>query len=231
MQAPLMPIDPHSEIIVFAYSWVPEMAKGYVRDLRARWALEEAGLGYKTRTLHAGEERPDWFLAEQPFGQVPALIDGDIHLFESGAILLHLAEKSEVLMPKDPQDRASTQSWLLAAFNSVESFVFELFFVNIIFRKEEWAKLRKPSAEDFLRRRLAPIDKALTGKDYLVGPFTVADIAMATVLREANDHLGLADFANLDAYLKRCLARPAFQRALDAQMADFTGPPPAAPAN
>lgn len=226
-----MPIDPNSDITVFAYSWVPDMAKGYVRDLRARWALEEAGLGYRTRTLNAGEERPDWLLAEQPFGQVPALIDGDIHLFESGAILLHLAEKSEVLMPKDPQDRASTQSWVFAAFNSLESFVFELFFVNVIFRKEEWAKLRKPSAEDFLRRRLASVEKALGGKDYLVGAFTVADIAMATVLREANDHLGLTEFPALDAYLKRCLARPAFQRALDAQMADFTAPPPAAPAN
>lgn len=222
-----MPIDPKSDITVFAYSWVPDMAKGWVRDLRPRWALEEAGLGYKTTLLHAGEQRPDWFRAEQPFSQVPALIDGDVHVFESGAILLHLAEKSETLMPRDSQGRASTQSWLLAALNSIEPFVFELFFVNVVFAREEWAKLRRPSAEDFLRRRLAPVEEALGNKDYLVGPFSAADIAMATVLREVNDHIGLDEFPKLDAYLKRCLARPAWKRALDAQMADFTAPAPA----
>ncbi len=226
-----MPIDPNADITVFAYSWVPNTAKGYVRDLRPRWALEEAGLSYRTELIHAGEKRPDTFLREQTLGQVPALTDNAIRIFESGAILLHLAEKSEVLMPKDPQGRASTQSWLLAAFNSVEPFVFELFFVNVIHRKADWAELRRPSAEDMLRRRLTPVDAALSGRDYLAGPFTVADIAMATVLREAKDHLGLADFPALDAYLKRCLARPAFQRALDAQMADFTAPPPTAPAS
>lgn len=217
-----MPIDPQEKITLFAFSWVPEMARGYVRDLRPRWAMEEAGINYQTQTLSAAGERPAWLKAEQPFGQIPAMIDDGVHIFESGAILLHLAEKSDALMPKDPAGRAATQSWIFAALNSLESFFFELFFIDAVYPDEDWAKQRRPGVVDFLRRRLQPISDALGDKDYLTGRFTVADIAMATVLRDISGHMPLAGMPLLEAYLSRCLARPAFQRALDAQMADFT---------
>ena len=221
-----MPIDPNADIELFAFNWVPDMARGFVRDLRPRWAMEEAGIAYRTTLLHAGEPRPASYLERQPFGQVPAFRDGDIHLFESGAILLHLAEKSETLMPRDPAGRAAAQSWFFAALNSVEPFMFELFFIDIVHPDEEWAKLRRPSAEAFMRSRLAPVSTALGEKDYFAGRFTAADIAMTTVLRDIDGHIPMSAFPNLDAYLKRCTSRPAFQRALDAQMADFTGKQP-----
>ncbi|WP_084399296.1 glutathione S-transferase family protein [Henriciella aquimarina] len=221
-----MPLDQSATLELFAFNWVPDMARGMVRDLRPRWAMEEAGLSYRTHLLNAGEARPESYFLKQPFGQVPTLADNGIVVFESGAILLHLAEKSDILMPKTAAGRAATQSWLFAALNSVESFVFELFFINVMYADEEWARLRQPGAEDFMRRRLAPVSGALGDKEYLTGQFTVADIAMATVLRELDRYLPLAEFPNLDAYLKRCLARPAFQRALDAQLADLTAPAP-----
>lgn len=221
-----MPIDPNADITLFAFSWVPELARGYVRDHRARWAMEEAGIGYKTKLVHAAEEKPEWYLAEQPFGQVPALVDGDVHLFESGAILLHLGQKSESLMPTDARGRAATQSWLFSALNSIEQYTLELFFLHVVFAEEEWTKLRIPSAHDFIRRRLGQLSDALGDKDYLIGRFTVADIMMATVLRDVDRQMPLTDLPALDAYLKRCLARPAFQRAIDAQFADFTGKAP-----
>ncbi len=221
-----MPLDPSADIELCAFSWVPDMARGYVRDLRPRWAIEEAGLSYRTRLYNAGDPRPEAYLAEQPFGQVPAMVDGDIHIFETGAILLHLAEKSDILMPKDAAGRASTQSWVFAALNSIEQYTLELFFLHVVFAGEEWAKLRQPSSHDFIRRRLGQLEKALGTRDYLVGPFTVADIVMATVLRDVDRQLPLTGLPGLKAYLERCLARPAFRRALAAQMADFTGEPP-----
>lgn len=222
-----MPIDPSADIELLAFSWVPDMARGYVRDLRPRWAMEEAGLSYRTRRFHAGEARPEELFAEQPFGQVPALIDGNIHLFESGAILLHLAEKSDILMPKDEAGRAATTSWLFAALNSIEQYTLELFFIHVVFASEEWAKLRQPSCHDFILRRLGHLETALGDKAYLVGPFTVADIVMATVLRDVDRQLPLTGLPRLAAYLERCLSRPSFKRALDAQMADFTDTAPA----
>ncbi|WP_084420599.1 glutathione S-transferase family protein [Henriciella litoralis] len=220
-----MPIKPNSDIELFVFDWVPEMARGYVRDLRPRWAMEEAGIAYRTTAVSVGAKGD--YLSLQPFGQVPAMKEGELRIFETGAMLLHLGRKSEILMPTDAQGCASTESWLFAALNSVEPHAFELFFVHVMEADQEWAKLRRPSLHDMVKRRLAPLADALGQKDYFVGPFTVADIAMATVLREINGHIPLTEFPVLDAYLKRCLARPAFKRALDAQYADFTGEAPA----
>lgn len=217
-----MPYDPHASMEITAFNWVPDFARGYVRDLRPRWAMEEAGLAYRTRLMHAGEPRAEAYYTEQPFGQVPVLVDGDLHIFESGAILLHLAEKSDALMPKDAAGRAATQSWLFAALNSVEPFMFELFFAHIVHADQEWAKLRRPSLEAFMRERLKPVSAALGEKEYFTGRFSVADIAMATVLKEIDRYVPMRDFPNLASYLARCTARPAYQHALDAQMADFT---------
>ncbi|WP_300377810.1 glutathione S-transferase family protein [Henriciella sp.] len=221
-----MPLDQHADIEISAFNWVPDFAQGFVRDLRPRWAMEEAGIAYRTTLLHAAEPRSETYIAAQPFGQVPVMTDGDLSIFESGAILLHLAEKSDILMPKDPAGRAATHAWLFAALNSIEPFMFELFFVHIVHADQEWAKLRKPSLEAFVHERLKPVSAALGDKEYFTGRFTIADIAMTTVLREIDRYLGLSGYPNLEAYLKRCMGRPAFQRALEAQMADFTGKAP-----
>lgn len=220
-----MPYDQDADIELFAFDWVPSIAQGYVRDLRVRWALEEAGIAYRPNLISVAD-KPEDYTAHQPFLQVPALVDGGIRVFESGAILLHLGRKSETLMPRDPAGIAATESWLFAALNSIEQYSLELFFIHVVFADQEWARLRQPSCHDFLNRRLTLLSDSLAERDYFAGPFTVADIAMATVLRDIDRHLPLSAFARLDTYLKRCLDRPAFQQALDAQMADFTGKRP-----
>lgn len=219
-------LDPAAPLEITAFDWVPDFARGFVRDLRPRWACEEAGLPYRERLVSA-VSRPEWMYAEQPWGQVPVLHDGELRLFESGAILLHLGEKSEALMPRDPQGRADTQAWLFAALNSVEPMAFELANVTIFAADQEWAKLRKPSLEAFITGRLDRLQTALGDKEWLTGQFTVADIAMATVLREIRNDGMLGGHPQLGSYLDRAIARPAFTRALDAQLAALdTGTPP-----
>ncbi len=228
-----MPINPDATIEVTAFDWVPDFARGFVRDLRPRWACEEIGLDYAEHLISAVNRPADHFLF-QPWGQVPVLNDGGIRLFESGAILLHLAEKDERLMPRDAQGRASTLAWLFAAYNSVEPMLFELGNVDIFSKDEEWAKLRRPGLIDFIRGRLGRLNDAMDDKEYLTGTFTVADIAMATVLREAVEAGLVAEQPRLQAYLDRCTARPAFERALSAQLAAFSddaGPPAGVDAN
>ncbi len=209
-------------ITITALKHVPDFAKGQVRDLRVRWALEEAGLPYNIRLLEAGEQDSPEYRALQPFGQVPLLQDGDFVLFESGAILLHIAAKSEALLPRDPQARDRAVQWLIAALNSVEPSQANFFLADVPFANQEWAKLRRAGAYDFAKHRLNWLSKTLGEKPYLDGDrFTVADLMMATVLRiNAHSDLVSSD-ANLAAYLKRCTDRPAFHRALAAQMDDF----------
>ncbi|HMO75341.1 MAG TPA: glutathione S-transferase family protein [Sphingopyxis sp.] len=222
-----MPVDPQSSIEVTAFDWVPDFARGFVRDLRPRWACEEIGLDYAEHLISA-VDRPAGHFLFQPWGQVPVLNDGGIRLFESGAILLHLAEKHGTLMPRDTQARASTLAWLFAAYNSVEPMFMELGEIDIFSAEEEWAKLRRPGLVEFIRGRLARLSDAMGDNAYLTGAFTVADIAMATVLREGVEAGLIAEQPRLAAYLDRCLARPAFQRALAAQLESFSeeaGPP------
>lgn len=217
--------DPAAPLEITAFEWVPDFAQGFVRDLRPRWACEETGLPYRERLISA-VERPSWYFDEQPWGQVPHLKDGDISLFESGAILLHLGEKSETLMPRDPQGRAGAIAWTFAALNSVEPLAFELANVTIFAKDEEWAKLRRPSLEAFLTKRLDHLQNALGERDWLVGQFTVADIAMSTVLREIRNDGMLGGHPKLEAYVERAIARPAFERALTAQLAPFASHAP-----
>ncbi|MGL3822440.1 glutathione S-transferase family protein [Sphingopyxis sp. R3-92] len=224
-----MPVNPDSKLEVTAFDWVPDFARGHVRDLRPRWACEEIGLDYSEHLISAINRPADHFLF-QPWGQVPVLNDDGVRLFESGAILLHLAEKDARLMPRDAQGRASVLAWIFAAYNSVEPMLFELNNVDIFARDEEWAKLRRPSLIEFIEGRLGRLNDAMGDKDYLVGDFSAADIAMASVLREAVDAGLIAGQPRLQAYLDRCLARPAFQKALAAQLAAFSeeaGPPAA----
>jgi len=220
-----MPIDPQASLTITGFDWVPDFARGYVRDLRPRWACEEIGLPYAERLISA-VKRPQSHYADQPWGQVPVIDDGGIRLFESGAILLHLAQKHTGLLPDEPQQRADALSWLFAAFNSVEPMMFELGQVTLFAAGEPWAELRKPSLMAFIGERLDRLAAALGEREWLAGPFSIADIAMATVLREAGGTDLLDERPVLAAYLARATARPAFERALAAQLAAFSDHPP-----
>ncbi|HEU5017430.1 MAG TPA: glutathione S-transferase family protein [Pseudolabrys sp.] len=209
-------------ITISAFKWVPDLARGQVRDLRVRWALEEAGLPYRTRLLEQGDQdKPDYRVL-QPFGQVPIFEEDGLVLFESGAIVLHIGERSETLLPKEPNARARAVQWLVAALNSVEPFVMNVALIDLFYVNEEWAKLRRPGAVEFVRRRLAGLSRSLGDKPYLDGDqFTAGDLMMAAVLRIFKYTDVVASDERLAAYVERCTARPAFQRALEAQLGDF----------
>ncbi len=214
---------------ITGFDWVPDFAKGFVRDLRPRWACEEIGLPYRMRLLNAAAPRPEPYYAEQPWGQVPVMKDDDgVALFESGAILLHIGEKDERLLPRDPQGRATAIAWLFAAYNSIEPFMMELGTIEIFAADQEWARLRKPSLLEFAGHRLDRLVAALDGKEWLAGRFSVADIAMVSVLRSAESTDLVSSRPVLADYMDRATARPAYQRALHAQIADFKPEPVAA---
>ena len=209
-------------ITISAFKWVPEFARGKVRDLRARWALEEAGLPYRTRLLGQGDNDQPEYRALQPFGQVPILEEDGLVLFESGAIVLHIGERSEALLPKDPAARARATQWLVAALNSIEPFVMNVVIIDLFYANEQWAQLRRPGAVEFVNRRLAALDRSLGDKPFLDGDrFTAGDLMMSTVLRILSNTDIISGHPRLAAYIERCTARPAFQRALNAQLADF----------
>jgi glutathione S-transferase len=210
-----------SNITIIAFKWVPPFAQGLVRDLRVRWALEEAGLPYQQKLLAHGENNSPEHRALQPFGQVPVYQEGDLTLFESGAILMHIAQKTPALMPADAAGRAQVSQWMFAALNSVEPHIANLTTIDLFNPNEEWAKLRRPGAEKFLRGRLDGLVAGLGAREYLTGQFTVADLLMTTVLRNLRHTEILADYPSLEAFKARCEARPAFERALAAQMANF----------
>jgi glutathione S-transferase len=198
-------------ITISAFRWVPEFAYGQVRDLRARWALEEAGIPYKTRLLQQGDQDKPDYRALQPFGQVPILQDGDFTLFESGAIVLYIGERSETLLPKEPVARAHATQWLIAALNSVEPFLMNVAVIDLFYANEEWAKLRRPGAVDFAKRRLVGLSKSLGDKPYLDGDrFTAGDLMMTTVLRILKHTDIVTSDKRLAAYIDRCTARRAF---------------------
>jgi glutathione S-transferase len=215
-----MPMNPNAQIEITAFRWVPEFAQGVVRDLRARWALEEAGLDYRVRLL--GQERPPEYLKEQPFDQVPVLNDGEVRLFESGAIVQYIGEKSETLLPRDTVGKYRAIGWTYAALNSVEPAILNLLLIDVFYKGEEWAKLRRAGAEDFARLKLKRISDWLGDKQWLEGDrFTIGDLMMVTTLRFLRHSDLVAQFPNLDAFVKRGEARPAFQRALQDQLATF----------
>jgi glutathione S-transferase len=206
-------------ITISAFRWVPPFAQGQVRDLRVRWALEEAGLSYQTRLLEQGDQDKPDYRALQPFGQVPMFEEDGRVLFETGAIVLHIGERCEALLPKDSGARARATQWLIAALNSIEPHIMNVAVLDLFYADQEWAKLRRPSAIEFTQRRLGALAKALGDKPYLDGArFTAGDLMMTTVLRIIP---ALVSDQRLMAYVERCTSRGAFQRALDAQMGDF----------
>ncbi|CAN5215333.1 glutathione S-transferase family protein [soil metagenome] len=207
---------------VTAFKWVPPFAQGSVRDIRVRWALEEAGVAYDARLIGFEDQATPEYRALQPFGQVPAYRDGDVAIFESCAIVLHIAGKSEALMPADDAGRAEVTCWLFAASNSIEPWVGQLAGIDLFAADSAWGKERRPEVEAFVRRRLDDLQTALGDKDWFAsGRFSAADIIMTHVLRDLRHTAIVADYPTLDAYLKRAEARPAFQRALAAQLAAF----------
>ena len=209
-------------ITISAFHWVPDFARGQVRDLRVRWALEEAGLPYQTRLLEQGDQDEPDYRAQQPFGQVPIFEEDGFVLFESGAIVLHIGERSEVLLPKDPRARARATQWLIAALNSIEPFIMNVAAIDLFYADEQWAKLRRPGAVEFVQKRLTALSRSLGDKPYLDGDrFTAGDLMMTTVLRILRHTDIVTRDRRLAAYIERCTARPAFQRALDAQIGDF----------
>ena len=221
-----MPLNQNASIEITAYRWVPEFAQGLVRDLRARWALEEAGLDYRVRLLDV-QSKPADYVHEQPFEQVPCFSDGTVRIFESGAIVQYIGEKSEAILPREPEARYRAIQWTYAALNSVEPAVQNRVLLDAFYADQEWAKLRKPSADEFARLKLKRVSDWLGDKLYLEGDgFTIGDLMMITVLR-LGDKAGLLDGTpNLAAYVQRGQHRPAFQRALSDQLAAFAANEP-----
>ena len=206
------------DLILTTFDWVPEMPRGYVRDLRVRWALEEAALAYRVESTPFRDRGPDHF-ARQPFGQAPWLTDGDLSIFESGAILLHLGELSDKLMPTDRRGRSDTKEWLFAALASVEAASQPWSF--FMFSGDTDQTPMRKFFDAFLEARLKHMETVLDGPGWLVGAFSVADILMADVLRLVDRFDGLADYPACKAYVARATARPAFAKAHADQMAHF----------
>ena len=204
-----------------AFKWVPPIAQGLVRDIRVRWALEEAHLSYEEKLLDFGGQSTPEHRAVQPFGQVPVYEEDGLTLFESGSIVMHIGEQSPILLPLEPAARARVRTWMFAALNSVEPHVQALVAIDLFFAKEAWAPLRRPSALAMAQARLNAVAAALTDRDYLERQFSGADVLMATVLRLLRHTTVVSDISVLAAYQARCEARPAFQRALAAQLAAF----------
>jgi glutathione S-transferase len=201
---------------------VPSFAIGYVRDLRVRWALEEAGLPYSLRPVGFEDAATPAYRREQPFSQIPVLQDGGLTLFETGAILLHLGERCPALMPADADARARVTMWMFAALNSVEPYIANLVSLVVFSRGEPWAAGARPAAEATVDKRLRDLDDWLDGREWLADDFSVADILMATVLRLVDNMEMVERYARVTAYRERCMARPAFQKALADQVAHFT---------
>lgn len=202
-----------SGLVIWSYDWVPEGPRGFVRDLRLRWACEEAGFPYEVRTVPFGERDAEHF-ARQPFGQVPFLNDGGLEIFESGAGLLHLARKSDRLMPRDPAGEAETLQWTIAALNSIEMVTVPWWFLNICGDPDN-------GLTGWLGQRLAHVEAVLSGREWLAADrFTVADLLMADVLRVPKVR-AFGDRPATEAYVTRATDRPAFRKAHADQLALF----------
>lgn len=203
-----------AKLTIWTYDWVPEGPRGHVRDIRLRWACEEAGLAYETGSVPFQNRGPDHFV-NQPFGQVPFLQDGDLTIFESGAGLLHLARKSEKLMPRDAKGEAETLEWTIAGLNSIEMVSVPWWFIGLSNPPEN-------PLEAWMHSRLERLNDVLAKREWLAaGQFTVADILMSDALRVPKVLNAATAFTALPPYVARATARPAFKRAHAAQMAHF----------
>jgi glutathione S-transferase len=209
-----------------AFRSLPPFAQGVARDFRVRWALEEAGMPYDVRLIGPEDQASAAYRALQPFGQVPAIETGELELFESGAIVLYIAGKSEALAPSGADGLARTTAWMFAALNSVEPAVQNLVAIDLFYAGERWAAERRPKAAEAVEGRLAALQHWLGGRDYLEDRFTAGDLLMTTVLRLLRHTDIVSGRPILKAYQERCEARPAFRKA----MADHLRPYQAAAA-
>ena len=197
-----------------AFRSLPPFAQGLARDFRVRWALEEAGIPYRERLTEPEDRASAAYRALQPFGQVPAIETDDLKLFESGAIVLHIAERCEALMPEDAKGRERTKAWMFAALNSVEPAVLSVVQVDLFHAGEPWAQARRPALVEALQKRFSALEDWLGRRDYLEDRFTAGDLLMTTVLRFLRHTDIVAARPALKAYQERCEARPAFRKAL-----------------
>ena len=207
--------------IITAFERSPDGGKGLARDMRVRWALEEVGQPYDVRFVSFSTMKGPAHLALHPFGQIPTYEEGDLALFESGAIVLHIAERHGGLLPEDANARARAIMWMFAALDTVEPPIFDRSLVRILERDEPWYEKRLLALETSIRKRLSGLSDRLGDADWLDGAFSAGDLLMVTVLRRLHGSGILEEYPNLSAYVARGEARPAFRRAFDAQLATF----------
>ena len=207
--------------ILTAFDSSPDRGRGLARDTRVRWALEEVGQPYEVRYLSFAELKEPAHRALQPFGQIPTYEEGDLALWETGAIVLHIAETHAGLLPKDSNARARTIAWMFAALSSVEPWILEIESTHFHDRGQAWGADRLAQAENRLRVRLDDLDRALGDKNWLMGEFTAADILMCSVLWRVKGEPVLDERPRLAAYLARGAARPAYQRSFAAQLEHY----------
>jgi glutathione S-transferase len=213
---------------ITAFEQSPDRGRGLARDMRVRWALEEVGRPYDVRLLSLTEMKEPAHRALHPFGQIPTYEEGDLALFESGAIVFHIAERHAGLLPDDANARARAITWMFAALNTVEPTIVNREIATLLERDKTWHEQRLPIVEDRIRDRLDELSSRLGDADWLDGAFSAGDLLMVAVLQRLNGSGVLEKYPNLSAYVARGEARPAFKRAFAAQLAVFTGKPPTA---
>ena len=211
---------------ITAFESSPDRGRGLARDLPVRWALEEVGQSYDVRLVSFADMKQPAHLELQPFGQIPTYEEGDLALFESGAIILHIAERHPGLLPDDADARARAIAWMFAAKSTVEPVIVEAEVARLIERDRSWTEERLPLVEDRIRNRLGQLSRRLGDADWLDGGFSAGDLMMVMVLRRLDGSDILREYPNLAAYVARGEARPAYKRAFDDQLAVFTGKPP-----
>jgi glutathione S-transferase len=207
---------------ITAFRQSPDRGRGLARDMPVRWALEEVGQPYDVRLVSFSEMKEAPHRAVQPFGQIPTYEEGDLVLFESGAIVFHIAQRHAGLLPEDANARARAITWMFAALSTVEPTIVDLSMVKIMERDKTWYEQRLVMVENRIRDRLAPLSQRLGDADWLEGGFSAGDLLMVAVLRRLGSSGLLDEYPNLAAYVARGEARPAFRRAFDAQLAVFT---------
>jgi glutathione S-transferase len=205
---------------ITAFERSPDRGRGLARDMRVRWALEEVHLPYDVRLVSQEMKQPA-HLALHPFGQIPTYQEGELALFESGAILLHVAERHAGLLPEDANARSRAIAWMFAALSTMEPPIVEFGMSKIVERDKPWLEQRLPMLEDRVRTRLGQLSARLGDADWIDGAFSAGDLLMVTVLRRLDGSGLVEEYPNLAAYVARGEARPAYKRAFDAQMAVF----------
>ncbi len=206
---------------ITAFERSPDRGNGLARDMRLRWALEEVGQPYEVRLLSFKAMKEPAHLALQPFGQIPTYEEGDLALFESGAIVFHIAERHPGLLPSDPNARVRAIMWMFAALNTLEPPIFDRSLVRILERDKPWYEERLSALDEIIRKRLDGLANHLGEADWLDGAFSAGDLLMVTVLRRLQGSGMLEERPNLAAYIARAEARPAYRRAFEAQRAVF----------